>query len=81
LDTTGAEDYGKKKDCKTICYRLLPSLLADGPSRSTLPSSDNNVSDIITHLIFMPLVAYANVSDDNPPWGIHPSISTTILRI
>ena len=80
-DTTGVEDYGNKKDCKTICYRLLPSLLADGPSRSTLPNSDNMVSDIITHQIFLLSAAYANVSDDNPPSGIHPSISTTILRI
>lgn len=80
-DTTGTEDYGNKKDCKTTCYRLLPSLLADGPSRSTLPSSNNMVSDIITHQIFLSSTAYVNVSDDNPPSGVHPSIATTVLRI
>jgi hypothetical protein len=80
-DTTGAEDYGNKKDCKTICYRLLPPLLADGPSRSTLPNSDNMISDIMTHQIILSSVAYAKAADDNPPWDIHPSIATAVLRI
>jgi hypothetical protein len=81
-ETSGVEDCRPENDCnKTICYRLVPPLLADGPNRSTLPHSDNTVSDIITHQIFLSSVAITKAADNNPPGRIHPSISTTVLRI
>jgi hypothetical protein len=54
VETNDLGNCEQKEDCRTICYRLLPSLLAEGPNRLILPSSDQNESSFITtHSIFI----------------------------
>jgi hypothetical protein len=79
--TTDMDNSGKNKGCKTSCYRLLHPLLADSTSRSTLPNSDNTISDIIAHYILLSSAASIKTVDNDSPCRIHPSIPTTILRI
>jgi hypothetical protein len=81
VDTNGVEDCGPKKDCKPRCYQLIPPIIADGPNRLILHNSDNAESGIITIQIILAAVLPTKILDAIPPWGIHPGITTTILRI
>jgi hypothetical protein len=80
--TSGVEDSRPENDCnKTICYRLAPLLLADIPNRLVLLGSDHSMAGTAAFRPIITATLPANIPDAIPPWGIHPSIATTVLRI
>jgi hypothetical protein len=80
--TSDAEDCRPENDCsKTICYRLAPLLLADIPNRLVLLGSDHSIASTAAFRPIITATLPANTPDAIPPWGIHPSIATTVLRI
>jgi hypothetical protein len=80
-ETNDIGNCGRKKDCGSRCYRLLPPLIADGPNRTTPLNSGIAESGTVAFQSILTAALYIKTSDAIPPWGIHPSIATTVLRI
>jgi hypothetical protein len=70
-----------KPDCRPTICRLIPPLIADGPNRATPPTFETAVSELATIQFASVATSYTITPDPFPPWGVHPSIATTVLRI
>jgi hypothetical protein len=70
-----------KAGCTPTVCRLLPPLIADGPNRAISPAPQTAISQLATIQFFSAVASYPITPNPLPPWGIHPSIATTVLRI
>ncbi len=70
-----------KPGCTPTVCRLLPLLIADGPNRAISPVPQTAVSELATIQFFSAVASNPTTPHPLSPWGIHPSIATTVLRI
>ena len=71
----------QEQDCEPKICLLLPPLVADGPNRATSLGPDNPQSSTFTLEINLVEASYTKTPDSPPPWGIHPCIAMSVLRI
>ena len=76
-----AKDCEKERDCRTKCFRLLSDLLADRPNRVQPVNPDPGEAGTVDLPGIAGQASHPKTPDDPPPWGIHPSVATTVLRI
>lgn len=76
-----SKDCEKDRDCRTRCFRLLSNLLADRPNRVQYVNPDPGEARTVELPVVAGSTFYPKAPDDPPPWGIHPSVATTVLRI
>lgn len=72
---------GQKHECRTWCYRLLPPLIADDPVRRTAPDPSTAEFGVVVLQSSMEITSQTAIRIVPPPFGIHLSIVTTVLRI
>lgn len=79
--TDKVKECASNPDCVPRICRLRPPLLADGPNRvkGHIPQTAEFRPTPI--LASFESASYSKMPVAPPPWGIHPSIAMTVLRI
>ena len=76
------EKCAQEPDCLPKICRLRPPLLADGPNR--VRGHVPEIAHLFTAIAIpfdIEAASFSRLPQSPPPWGIHPSIAMTVLRI
>jgi len=87
-DLCGGEHFGgtgplacPKPDEEQKCCKLIHPLWADIPTKAVAPTPDIESVAVFRSAIPCDVGRLAEIDHTNRPWGIHPSIASTVLRI
>lgn len=87
-DMCGSEQFGgigpiacPKPDEEQKCCKLIHPLWADIPTKAVAPTPDIESVAVFRSAIPFDIGRVAEIDQTNRPWGIHPSIASTVLRI